>query len=78
MLSFIDIFANISIKAGLPPKEANKRAGQALVDIQGSLVVAKGLDDFTPFKNMLERSLRHLFYWGLAPKPPRFFKPFKR
>jgi len=49
-----DALAKLSREAGLPPAEARRRAVQALVEIQGALVLARALGDRKPFSRVLE------------------------
>ena len=53
MKQWIDAFHKIGLALGLSPLEAKKKALQTLVEIQGSLIVAKGLDDLDIFENTL-------------------------
>ncbi len=54
MKQWIDAFNKIGLELGLSPSEAEKNALQTLVEIQGSLIVTKGLDDLDIFENMLK------------------------
>lgn len=51
--AWIGAFAKISQDAGLPPAEAQRRAEEALVSIQGGLVLARALRDNTAFQRAL-------------------------
>lgn len=53
-------FERLALDAGLPKAEARARAEGALVALQGSLVVARGLGDTAPFARAL-RALRRDF-----------------
>lgn len=46
---------NIAEEAGISTEEATARAEQVLVEIQGSLVVSRGLGNAGPFKRMQKR-----------------------
>ncbi|MBW4663644.1 MAG: TetR/AcrR family transcriptional regulator [Chroococcus sp. CMT-3BRIN-NPC107] len=53
---WIDTLAKVLIEAGLDEKTALYRAEDAILQIQGSLILARGLNDTKPF----ERVLNHL------------------
>ncbi|MEM9686818.1 MAG: TetR/AcrR family transcriptional regulator [Bacteroidota bacterium] len=55
MKKWIDAFHKIGLALELSPSEAEKNALQTLVEIQGSLIVTKGLDDTNVFENTLKR-----------------------
>ncbi len=52
---FIEAIAQLLIKAGLDPRSAQERSEDAVVMIQGSLLVSRGLDDPTPFQRALDQ-----------------------
>ena len=52
---WIDTLAEVLLDAGLDEKTAQYRAKDAIVQIQGSLILARGLNDTEPFKRVLER-----------------------
>ncbi len=54
-----DAMARVAREAGLAPGAAQRRAEEALVGIQGTLVVARGTGDTQPFHRVL-KSLPHL------------------
>lgn len=51
--SLIDAFAALSREAGIPAREARRRAMRAAMSLQGSLVLSRGLQKTEPFKNFL-------------------------
>ncbi len=51
---WIDGLAQVSRKAGLKPKAARQRAEEAVLRIQGALVLARGTGDTKPFLRILE------------------------
>ncbi len=55
MQLLITTLTEISQEAGFGAKEASKRAEQVLVEIQGALVVCRGLANGAPFKRMQKR-----------------------
>ena len=54
-----DAMARVAREAGLAPGAAQRRAEEALVGIQGTLVVARGAGDSKPFHRVL-KNLPHL------------------
>lgn len=50
---WIDSLAGVAIDAGVDAVTARQRAEDALLQIQGSLVLAKGLGDTAPFQRVL-------------------------
>lgn len=52
---FLKAVASVSRAAGCPAAEARHRAEQALVEIQGALVLARGIGDPAVFSRMLTR-----------------------
>lgn len=55
MQKWIDTFKTVGISYHLTPKIAEEKAIETLIKIQGSLVVAKGLNDLTVFENTLQQ-----------------------
>ncbi|WP_276168340.1 TetR/AcrR family transcriptional regulator [Zobellia alginiliquefaciens] len=55
MQKWIAAFKNVGIALQLSPTEAEQRALQVLIAIQGSLIVTKGLGDISVFENTLVR-----------------------
>ncbi len=60
---WIDSLAHVAIEVGIDPSSARLRAENAILQIQGSLILAKGLGDTAPF----QRVLRNLPETLLAP-----------
>lgn len=52
---WIDSLAEVLIEAGVAPNSARQRAEDAILQIQGALVLARGLNDTAPFKRVLKR-----------------------
>ena len=52
---WIENFAIVAIKAGIDPNTAHQRAEDAVLQIQGALVLARGLNDTTAFERVLQR-----------------------
>ncbi|WP_119418512.1 TetR/AcrR family transcriptional regulator [Desertibaculum subflavum] len=52
---WIDALAALAAEAGLPRAEAAKRAQDAVIRIQGALIVGGGLGDTAPFRRTLAR-----------------------
>lgn len=52
---FLKALAAVARAAGCPAAEARRRAEQALVEIQGALVLARGIGDTAVFSRMLAR-----------------------
>jgi AcrR family transcriptional regulator len=57
---WIDALRLLAIEAGVKPSEARRRAEDAVVRIEGSLVVAAALADGAPFKRALRAIEREL------------------
>ena len=53
MQQWIDAFENFGITLGLSKDKAHELSVQTLIDIQGSLIVAKGMNNTDVFKNTL-------------------------
>ncbi len=53
MKEWIDAFTSIGITLGLTPDESHKNALQTLIEIQGSLIVCKGMNNIDIFENTL-------------------------
>lgn len=54
MVRWIDAFKQLGLDAGLPEEDAQKRATQAIIMIQGSLVVSQTMDTTAPFISTLD------------------------
>lgn len=52
---WIDTLAQVLIEAGIERSLARQRAEDAILQIQGALVLARGLGDTAPFKRVLQR-----------------------
>ncbi len=55
MNEWFSSFKAIGIALNLNPKDAEQRALQVLIEIQGSLIVAKGLGNISIFENTLQK-----------------------
>lgn len=53
--AWIDAIAQVLIGAGTNPAQARIRAEDAILQIQGALVLARGLDNTAPFQRVLKR-----------------------
>jgi AcrR family transcriptional regulator len=52
---WIDVLAEVLVDAGLEPDRAHLRAEDAILQIQGALILARGLGDTAPFERVLQR-----------------------
>jgi AcrR family transcriptional regulator len=52
--------ADALVAGGVPPRVARERAEDAVIGIQGALVLAAGLDDPAPFRRVVARLRREL------------------
>lgn len=52
---WIDGLAKVAIEAGLDAKTARQRAEDAVLQIQGAIILSRGLGDTTPFERVLEQ-----------------------
>lgn len=52
---WINTLEHVLIEAGIEHSQARQRAEDAIVQIQGSLILARSLDNAAPFKRVLER-----------------------
>jgi len=55
MQAWIASFKEIGVELGLSADEADKKALQTLIDIQGSLIVTSGLNDLKIFEDSLQK-----------------------
>lgn len=55
MQAWLSAFTAIARESGLPPAMARARAEEAIVRLEGSLVVARVLGDNSPFERVLKR-----------------------
>lgn len=53
--NWIDALAEVVMEAGIERSLARQRAEDAILQIQGALILARGLDDTTPFQRVLQR-----------------------
>ncbi|NET07308.1 MAG: TetR/AcrR family transcriptional regulator [Symploca sp. SIO2B6] len=51
--TWIDQLAQVLVEAGIESTIARQRAEDAVIQIQGALVLVRGLDDIAPFKRIL-------------------------
>ena len=54
MEAWISAFAKVAKESGLGPSAARSRAEEAILRIEGSLVLARVLDDTTTFERVLK------------------------
>jgi len=54
MDKWISAFNGLGVSLGLTPTQAQRHAVQTLIELQGSLIVTKGLADTNIFKNTLK------------------------
>ncbi len=52
---WIDTLAEVLVETGLDSERARQRAEDAILQIQGALVLARGLDDTAPFERVIKR-----------------------
>lgn len=53
--AWIDAIADVLVEAGLNKRDAKERAEDALIAIQGALILVHGLDDLAPFQRVVKR-----------------------
>lgn len=53
--SWIDTLAEVLVEADIEPTLARQRSEDAIIQIQGSLVLARGMNDTTPFQRVLKQ-----------------------
>ncbi len=51
---WIDAISQVVVESGCAPDVARERAEDAILRIQGGLVIARGLDDITPFQRSIQ------------------------
>jgi len=61
MNNWVQAFKNFAEGIGFDSEVANQKALQTLINIQGSLIITKGLNDTTIFKNTLH-TIKYLYY----------------
>ncbi len=54
MTAWINAFTELGVALNLSPTEANKKAIETLIQIQGALIVTKGLNDISVFNNAIK------------------------
>ncbi len=59
MNEWLSTFKKIGVALNFKPQEAEQKAMQVLIEIQGSLIVTKGLGDITIFENTLKNIEHH-------------------
>lgn len=59
---WIDTLAEVLLQAGLEPSQAHLRAENTVLQIQGALVLAQGLNETGPFERLLERLPEQLLH----------------
>jgi TetR/AcrR family transcriptional regulator, lmrAB and yxaGH operons repressor len=59
--AWIDAIADVLIESGLNESLAKERAENALITIQGALIVAHGLDDLAPFERVVKQLPQELY-----------------
>ncbi len=70
---WIDTLAQVLIDAGLPPECARHRAEDAILQIQGALILGQGLDETGAFERVIKRLPEQLlngtepFSHGISP-----------
>lgn len=52
--SLVEGFAQLAKDKGVPAREAQRRAEDAVVRIQGALILSRGMDDVAPFRRVLK------------------------
>ncbi len=52
---WINSFEELGLALGQSPKQANNNALQTIIDIQGSLIVSRGLNDISVFDDTIQR-----------------------
>lgn len=53
--AWIDSLAQVIAEADIPAEQARRRAEDAVIQIQGALVLTRGLDSTEPFKRVLQQ-----------------------
>ncbi len=53
--AWIEAIATVLIEAGLPPQLARERGEDAVIVIQGALILVHALDDLTPFQRVIKQ-----------------------
>jgi hypothetical protein len=53
--AWINSLTEVLIEAGLPLKQAHQRAEDAVIQVQGALVLTRGLNSTKPFERVLQQ-----------------------
>lgn len=53
--AWIDSLALVLVEVGIPSKQARQRAEDAVIQVQGALVLTRGLDSTKPFERILQQ-----------------------
>ncbi len=61
MNTWVEGFSQLAEDIGFTPTEATQKAVQTLINIQGALIITKGLNDTIIFKNTLQ-NIKNLYY----------------
>jgi TetR/AcrR family transcriptional regulator, lmrAB and yxaGH operons repressor len=62
LLGWIDTLSEVVQDAGFAPKESKQRAQDAIARIQGSLILARGLNDTTIFARTMQELVKELLH----------------
>jgi TetR/AcrR family transcriptional regulator, lmrAB and yxaGH operons repressor len=60
LTAWIEGLTNVIIEAGIPNAEARRRAEDAVIQVQGAIVLTRGLDSTRPFERTLKRLPKQL------------------
>ena len=52
---WIDSLTQVLVEAGIPKKQALQRAEDAVIQVQGALILARGLNSTEPFERVLQK-----------------------
>ena len=52
---WIDSLTQVLVEAGIPEKQALQRAEDAVIQVQGALILARGLNNTEPFERVLQK-----------------------
>lgn len=55
LVTWIEAIAAVLVEAGLDPALARQRGEEAVLTIQGALILAQGLDDVAPFQRAIQQ-----------------------
>ncbi len=65
---WIDALAGVAVDAGVDTAIARQRAEDAILQIQGALILAKGLGDTAPFQRVLSALPENLLAQSIEPR----------